>query len=261
MDSFHHLFFDSCNVSLTLHARSVSPLTHIPPMDSLHTLKWWLHENPVMYPFLQRLRGQTWGTFCTSSTDMCIEGYQSSSNSFVYNVFRLLSPELSIGHHTHSVANLKRAVRYNIPTLILYRDPAAAIPSLVARFKPSLEEGVLRYVRFYRYVLDHTDAFILANFEETTQNIVATIQRVEEKSPLAFGAYDAEKIADDAVAHIQDWSERHGVEERMSLPKEERNIQKEILHQRLLTLPMYTEACQTYECLEAVFHGQAQDAA
>lgn len=214
----------------------------------------------MVYPFLQHLRGQTWGTFCTASTDLCIEGYQSSSNSFVYNVFRLLSSEISMAHHTHSVANLKRAVRYDIPTLVLYRDPAAAIPSLVVRFKPSLEEGVVRYVRFYRYVLRHIDTFILASFEETTRDIAATIQRVETNSPLAFGTYDAEKIAEDAVAHIQAWSERHGDEERISLPKEERNKQKALLRQRLSTLPRYAEAFRTYERLEDVFQTRVHDA-
>ena len=222
-------------------------------MSPFHTLKWWLHESPVVYPLLQRLRGQEWGTFCTPSTDLCIEGFQSSSNSFVYNVFRLLAPELSIGHHTHSVANLKRARQYNIPTLVLYRDPSGAIPSLAARFKPSLENSIVRYVRFYRYVLQHTDAFILASFEETTRDIAATIQRVEATSRLEFAAYDADAVADEAVAYIQDWTERRGDEERISLPKEERNAQKEVLRERLRGLPQYNEARATYDCLEAAY--------
>ena len=224
-------------------------------MNPFHTVKWWLHESPVVYPLLQRLRGQEWGTFCTASTDPCIEGYQSSSNSFVYNVFRLLAPELSIGHHTHSVANLKRARRYNIPTLILYRDPSGAIPSLAARFKPSLKDGIVRYVRFYRYVLKHADAFVLASFEETTGDIGATIRRVEAPSPLGFGTYDAETVAADAVASIQDWTERQGDEERISLPKEERNAQKKALRECLHTMPQYGAARQTYERLESIFHG------
>lgn len=222
-------------------------------MRPLNSLKWFIHEHPTLYPVLQGLRGQSWGTFCTADTDLCIEGYQSSSNSFAYNVFRLLDPSLHIGHHTHSVANLKRAAQHDVPTLILYRPPADCIPSMVARFKPSLEDGVTRYVRFYQYVLDHREAFMLASFEETTQRIAATIERVEMNTSLDLGTYDADSVAEEAVAHIQAWTKKQGDEDRISLPKPQRDTQKKALRKRLCALASFTEAQQVYDQLEHCF--------
>lgn len=226
-------------------------------MGLLNTLKWRIREHPTLYPALQRLRGESWGTFCNADTDFCIEGYQSSSNSFVYNVFCLLAPELHIGHHTHSVANLKRAVQYGVPTLVLYRKPADCIPSLVSRFRPSLEDGVVRYARFYQYVLDHVDAFVLASFEETTQHIASTIKRVEANTSFDFGPYDADSVAEEAVTHIRAWTKEQGDEDRISLPKAQRNTQKEALRKKLRTLTLFAEAEQVYDQLEQHFRSPA----
>lgn len=218
------------------------------PVDRL---KWYLHEHPLFYPLFHNLSGRTWGVFCNKGTDFCIEGYQSSSNSFVYNVFRLLDPSLNIGHHTHSVANLKRCLRYAIPTLVLYRDPDDAIPSLVARFKPTVSEGATRYCRFYQFVMRHKRQFILASFEETTSNISSVIRRVEECTSLEFGHHDADAIAAQAVKHIRKWSEKHGDTGRISLPKKEREREKNRIRQRLQNLPQYEEVREAYEKLSA----------
>jgi hypothetical protein len=44
-----------------------------------------------------------------ASTDMCVEAYPSSANTFVYNIMKELWPEADIAHHIHFVDNLKRA--------------------------------------------------------------------------------------------------------------------------------------------------------
>ena len=222
----------------------------------LRQLKHAIHEHPIWYPALQRLRGQEWGDFCGAGSDLCIEGCQSSSNSFVYNVFRHLGPDLSIAHHTHSVSNLKRALRYDVPTLIVFRDPADAIPSLASRFKPTVEEGAFRYRRFHEFVLDHVDQFILAGFEETTSQIGDTIRRVEARTPLTFAPHDPETVADEAIRHIKEWTAAEGNEGQISLPQQERERQKEKRRAELRGLPEFDEIRRVYSDMKRAFERQ-----
>ena len=115
----------------------------------------------------------------------------------------------------------------------------------------------MRYVRFYEYVLDHADAFILASFEETTQRIGSTIERVESNTPLNFGTYDPDAVAEEAVAHIQAWTEEHGDESRISLPKAQRNKQKKALRKQLRALASFAEAQRVHNQLEHRFQRTA----
>lgn len=215
-------------------------------------LKHYVHEHPWLFPALQRLRGADYGTFCGSQADFCIEGFQSSANSFAYNIFRILRPDLDIAHHTHSVANVKRALSHEVPTLILCRDPVEAVPSMVARFHPSLEAAVYRYRRFYRFVLAHSSQLIVATFPEVTGPFENTVRRVERNTQLSFGDFDPEDVRRRTIEHIREWSSERGKEEQMSLPRDEREAEKERLRRRLKSLPQFRTAAETYRQLEAL---------
>ena len=55
-------------------------------------------------------------------TDICIDGYPRSANSFTVRMFRKANPEAVIAHHTHSVANIKKAIECGIPVVVLIRN-------------------------------------------------------------------------------------------------------------------------------------------
>jgi hypothetical protein len=210
----------------------------------------FLSRRPTLFPLIQKLRGKTTGTYCTKSTDLCIEGFESSANTFVYNAFRTLDEELGISHHTHTVANLKRAQRYNVPTLILYRDPSDAIPSLISRFRPEAEEARLRYLHFYRHVLDNADEFLLVSFEEATNDIRAVVRRVNDRWGFGFSVPDSDDFEQRVKNGIKEWAEKHGDEERISLPREEREQRKEQIRDHLRTQSALDEAKNIYAQLQ-----------
>ena len=212
----------------------------------------FLTQRPLLYPWLQMLRGRDSGEYCRPDTDLCIEGFESSANTFVHSVFRILDENLAIAHHKHVVANLKRALHYEIPTLIMYRDPAEAIPSLVSRFRPEIEEAPLRYINFYQYVLDHTDEFMLVSFEEATSDIGAVIDRVSGAWDFQFPAVDSEEIEQKAKRRIEAWTERHGHPDRISLPREDRNRVKEDIRARLPETDGFAKAEKVYARLQDV---------
>lgn len=209
----------------------------------------WLTERPYLFPVVQQLRDKRTGTFCTTNTELCIEGFESSANSFLYNVFRALKPSLSIAHHTHSVANLKRARKYGVPTIVLYRDPKDAIPSLVSRFRPSLKEAILRYVHFYRYVSSIQDHVLLVSFEEATEKFETAVRRLEARSGLSFRTFNPADIEARVVDHIEHWSARRSKTNEMALPVDERERRKNTIRASLNDDPAYTEAQHLYRVI------------
>jgi hypothetical protein len=211
-------------------------------LSTLKTSAWLL-------PLFQRLRGKTRGRFCTPEADLCIEGFESSANTYVFEVFRRLQDGLVIAHHTHSVANVKRALHWGVPVLILYRAPAEAIPSLVTRFRPRLPEALLNYIRFYEYVGSIRKRVILASFEEVTQDTETTIARVEQHTSLVFGPYDLARIDQDAREFIRAFAREHGTATSVSLPTEKRNQLKAEVREALVHMRLYPRAVRAYEAL------------
>lgn len=209
----------------------------------------WLTERPYLFPAVQRLRDKRTGAFCTADTELCIEGFESSANSFLYNIFRTLKPSLNIAHHTHSVANLKRARKYGVPTIVLYRDPEDAIPSLVSRFRPDIAEAILRYVHFYQYVLAIRDHILLVSFQEATEEFDTVVQRLEARSRLSFRTFDPADIETRVVNHIEHWSARRSKTDEMALPVDERERKKNAIQSSLNDDPTYTEAQRLYRTI------------
>jgi hypothetical protein len=212
-------------------------------------VKHYIHGHPVLFPWIQKIRGADYGTFCGTETDLCIEGFQSSANSFVYNGFRILQPDLDIAHHTHSIANVRRAFSFEIPVLILFRDPVDVIPSMSSRFHPSLKASVNRYIHFYRFVLRNSSKVILASFEEVTTDFATTIRRVEQQTEMDFETFDVDEVRRQTVQHIRNWSKIRGKEDQMSLPRQERESRKAELRARLPSVPRFEEAQTVYRRL------------
>lgn len=209
-----------------------------------------LTKKPRIFPFVQWIRGKNSKFFCGLDTDLVIEGFDSSANSFIFNVFRFLNSEINISHHTHSVANMKRARYYGVPTVVLYRDPEDAIPSSVSRFRPSLDEALHRYICFYRYALQVQEEVELVSFETATSRFEDVVRRVEEGTPLSFDEFDPVALEGRVVAHIQDWSKRHGKEQEKALPSEERERRKKDLRASLQSMTKLEEARSLFQALE-----------
>jgi len=209
-------------------------------------------SSALAWPIFQKVRGKTSGKFCSSNTDLCVEGFESSANTYTFEVFRHLDKSLNIGHHTHAVAGLKLAMRYEVPTLILFRDPCEAIPSVVTRFRPSVCEATLNYIYFYEYVLQVVDYVILARFDEITENIGSVIRRVDQHTALDFETYDIQDISESARMYIQEWTQQKGRPDSISLPLNRREQAKQEVRERLATWRLFRKAQSVFEQVDHI---------
>lgn len=206
-----------------------------------------LRASPLLWGTLRAVRGEPSGKACGRDTALCVEGFPGSANSYTVAVFKHLKDGLKVSHHTHSVANVKLALRYNVPSLILFRHPAEAIPSFVSRFRPGGVEATLRYIGFYKFIASVSDRVILASFEEVTTSIGKVVARVVSEAALDVGDYDIEAVEAEAIAYIQAWSEQHRTPQTASLPSEERARRKQAVKRELECTEAYWHAKEVYD--------------
>lgn len=85
-------------------------------------------------------------------TKICVEGYPSTGNTLATFVILRCWPDVGpaqIASHRHSPAAVKSAVRRGVPTIVLVREPVAAIASNVVRFGQSVEMAADDYIDFH----------------------------------------------------------------------------------------------------------------
>jgi hypothetical protein len=130
-----------------------------------------------------------------------IEGFPRSGNSFARRAFIMAQDETfdvaRIAHHLHVPAQVIRAARWRIPTLVLLRRPKDAVLSLVIRDPISVDQALRYYISFYESAEKYRDAFVLGLFEEVTEDFGRVIGRLNDKFGTTFSLFrhDEENVS------------------------------------------------------------------
>jgi|GEM_PF-4316135 len=107
---------------------------------------------------------------CNENTDVVIEGYPRSANSFLVNflthILKLNSIKINIAHHTHSPENVLLGIKYNKPCLVLIREPIDAILSFIIYSSKDVEYCYNRYINFYTSLIEHKENILFVDFNE-----------------------------------------------------------------------------------------------
>src|SRR5262245_38009418 len=104
------------------------------------------------------------------STELVIEGFPRSANTFAVTAFELAQPRpVRVAHHVHTPAHVSRAVAAGVPVLLLVRPPRDAVASAVVR-KPSLDVDAVaaRYRSFHTQLLGVAGEIEVATFDRVT---------------------------------------------------------------------------------------------
>lgn len=170
-----------------------------------------LRSSPRLYLPIARRRRKA--VPVDADTDIVIEGYPRSGNTFAVTAFgSAQSREVRVARHEHAAAQVIAATRAAIPALVLIREPEEAVLSFAIQ-QPhlSLRQALRSYIRFYRPLLPHRDRFVLATFREVTTDFGAVTRRVNERFGTDFGVFDhTEENVRRCLATIRE----HGVARR-----------------------------------------------
>lgn len=200
---------------------------------------------PVVFFLVARLRNWQLGkhNWVTPDTDIVIEGYPRSANTFLHRIVRAATDHrLKIGNHVHRPQQVTMALRHDIACFVLFRHPLDAISSYLVR-EPGLtaHRCLDMYARFAETTLsfsDHPKLFILT-FEKVIADPVGVTNLI-----LAQAGFDTNVTATLVADATQD---KRADPTRSSLP----NPEKEALKQRYLAdiqaLPDYARVVALYE--------------
>lgn len=129
--------------------------------------------------------GKHLGAVVNSNTEVVIEGFPRTGNSFAVSAFELAQDRpVAIAHHSHAPAQVRAAARLGIPTMVLVRAPGDAIVSALIR-SPTRRVGqsLREYCTFYGQLEECMGSFIVVPFTRLISNFGAEIHRLNA----AFG--------------------------------------------------------------------------
>lgn len=146
-------------------------------------------QYPAYYEIWCRLfRRDALSRFVTQKTDIVIEGFPRSGNTFAVAAFSIAQDRnYNIARHTHKIMQIIRAVEMNIPAVVLIRPPTDAVLSLNIR-QPhiSLEQGLRNYVRYYNGIKPFKSCYLLAEFNEVVNDFGSVINRLNNQFGTTF---------------------------------------------------------------------------
>jgi hypothetical protein len=223
--------------------------------DIRERVRLFVGERPLLLRSFYRLRPEKGKLLVGRKTQLVIEGFPRSGNTFAVIAFEQAQKEsISIAHHLHMPAQVAEAVRLRIPILVLIRHPKDAVLSLVLRERRiSIRRALNHYVSFYETVFEHRDACVVAPFAEVVTDYGAVIERVNARFGTRFSPFrHTEDNVDRVFAQIEDFDAARGgiIESKISRPSAARNELKEALRKKLelpKVKPLFGRAKAAYD--------------
>ena len=219
-------------------------------------MRGFLGRSPNLFRLLYGLKGEE--RVVGKDTRIVIEGFPRSANTFAVLAFEQAQPrKVRIAHHIHSPAQVLLASRWKIPTMVLIRRPQDAVASWVIWDGHDIAWALRYYTYFYSTVAYCKNDYLLAPFEEVTEDYGAVIRRMNEKFGTDFHPFEhTPENVREVYSRIEDLHRRRNggnvYEVKLARPTKAKDLPKrEVL--RWLRAPRYgrllSEATAVYEDL------------
>lgn len=185
--------------------------------------------------------------FVDRDTEFVLDGFQGSANSFATDAFQASqNRRVEMAHHMHAPAQIIKAVREEIPALVVLREPVGTVLSVTSRWPyVSVWQALRSYVEFYEKIGPYRNGYVLSTFEDTTQRFGHVIRRVNDYFGTDF---------DVCEESVETMKIKHGPEGMSAAEQRKRTTLKAEKSNELNT-PKYTdllqEARDVYRRMEA----------
>ncbi|MGH3265509.1 MAG: hypothetical protein ACRDNS_26340, partial [Trebonia sp.] len=201
-----------------------------------------LLSNPAAFAMMARWRKRP--NYIDDRTEVVIDGFQRSGNTFAYVAFCAAQDrDVALAHHSHAAGQVVIAARRGLPTVLTVRPPRDVVVSH-AQYYPrvSMAAALAAYIAFYRGCLGVLDRVVVAEFGHIVSDMGEVIGRLNERFDSRFRRFEHteenvaacfERIEERAVAH-------HGtgiLEMVVPRPSEARDARRASLVRRYDSLP------------------------
>jgi hypothetical protein len=202
--------------------------------------KQFIGRHPWLYRAVFQNRAGYEDLLVNDETDICIEGFPRSANSFAVGAFRHAQDEpVGIAHHNHVPASVITAVQNGLPTVVLIRDPVEAVISNrglqlqigTVEDKPmpmhvTFEMHLQGWLSFYRTVERVKDRVVIAPFEDVIDDFGLIIDRVNSRFGTEFDQFEHTTANVEAVRSSRGYH---------ALPSEQRSALKQQARERFMS--------------------------
>jgi hypothetical protein len=222
-----------------------------------HHVRRPVARTPYLWDVTMRVRPEKDATLARPDTAIVIEGFLRSGNTYSVAAFQVANgPDLHVGRHLHGAPHVLRAVRMELPTVVLVRQPRDAVLSyLIRRDTLTPYDGLLEYLDFYRTVWPAREGFVVGLFDQVTADFGTVLERVNQRFGTAFRRYERTPENEEKVFALVEEMNRletggEVVEALVGRPSEERRRRKEELRallERPRTAAKLREADALYE--------------
>jgi hypothetical protein len=111
-------------------------------------------------------------------TEVVLDGYHRSANTFAKTQFQLANPDVQVSSHMHNPSAIIIARRRRIPAVVLIRDPYDAVPSLLQFMVGVSPANAIRmWTRYYSVVEPYLDEVVVVDFEEAIAGFGDAVRR------------------------------------------------------------------------------------
>lgn len=125
--------------------------------------------------------------------EIVIEGFPRCGNTFAVTAFQLAQDEpVAMANHLHVPAQVIEAIRREIPTVLLIRDPVDTAISFVIQHNLLVpgRQVLEQYVDYYRTLEPYLHRVVVAPFSRLTNDLGAVIRRVNRRYEVDFTPFD-----------------------------------------------------------------------
>lgn len=160
-----------------------------------YELRSFFGAYPSVYLPVLRWLGRNNSRYISQDTQMVIEGFPRSGNTFSCAAFNYAQRQRTVtACHMHAPAQVIQAARLRIPTLVIVRRPKDAIVAWkMTHPRLGLRQLLRGYVRYHHFIRPYVEECTIATFAQVTKDLGAVIGRVNARFGTNFERFDHTK--------------------------------------------------------------------
>lgn len=196
-------------------------------------------------------------TLVRKHSDICIEGFPRSGNTFFVEYFLHGNNISHLGHHLHVPSQIYKAKRLNIPCVVLYREPKDAIASLIIMDELlSMNVAIRSYIHFYKKLMPYSSSVLFVNFKDATARPHRVIENINEKFHTHFVVEPySQALNDEVTASIRNSKIVAYSKRTLTVPNEYKTARKKEISARVENNRLFEKAQKIYMQLEQEYNG------
>lgn len=155
-------------------------------------LEYISHRNAGIFPAFARLyHPRNQDRVVARDTDLVIEGFPRSANSFAVTAFRLSQRKsYKIAHHLHHEGQIILGVKWGVPTLVTVRCARDACLSLAVYECSSVVIPLIsRWIEFHKRLIPLKNDVVFARFESVVEDFGSVMSRVNQRFGTSFAPF------------------------------------------------------------------------